>query len=216
MFRPRKLLALAVLGGVCFAPSFASAQDRPWIQYLDPVSQDICGLIHGANAEFVVLASSGELVKVSGPDVILADLLVDEAANVFFGDDPAGFIDFEVDADGNRALFWMTLTGPLVEIGAFDASPSVSDRVPSDIRNTGCDACPQWDNPTTCADGDGDSGDGSDGDDTGDGTSSGFPVLCGAGSGGAAMFSMVLLMAGRSRRIPRRRRLHDLARSFAG
>ncbi|MFH0983058.1 MAG: hypothetical protein V2A79_16185 [Planctomycetota bacterium] len=183
----------AALGCVLFSAPLAQAQTRPWIQYYDTVSQKTCGLIHGANAEFVVLESTGELVKVSGPDVILSDLMVDEVANVYYGDELAGFIEFDIDADGNRALFWLTLIGPLVAIDAFDARPSESTLSPGDIRNTGCDACPVWDNPTTCQDNANDNSDG-------DGGGSPFAGLCGAGAGAAATLSFLLLCVGRSRR----------------
>ncbi len=199
--RPFFVVALAC---VFLVTPFALGQTRPWVQYADPAGGLICGLIHGSNAEYVVLPASGALVKVSGADIVLRDLVVDSVGNVLYGDQPAGIIGFEIDADGDRALFWMTLTGQLVAIDSFDASPSQSDLYPSDLRNTGCDACPQWDNPAACDDSDG--SDDSNTDDVSDSSTSLLTNLCGAGSGLAVMLSMAMLTAGKSQRTWRRRR----------
>lgn len=184
-----------VLVGMVLCSSAVQAQTRPWNQYFDVVSQTTCGLIHGANGEFVVLRSTGEMVIVSGPDVILQDVLVDEAGNVFFGNDPAGFIDFDTDADGDRALFWLTLTGRLVEIGAFDASPGESLLRPVDLRNTGCDACAQWDNSAVCA----------DEPNPDEETSNPLAGLCGSGVTGGALATFTLMFTGKARRRRARR-----------
>lgn len=218
MCRFRQSLVAVVVTASCalfVATSVAQDQERLWMQYRDPVTDVVCGLIHGAGAEFVVLPASGALVKVSGPDIVLEDYLVDQVGNVYYDNAPAGFIDFDVDADGDRALFWMTLTGKLVAIDAFDASPSVSDLSPNDIRNTGCDACTKWDNPAACDDGSDDdsndnSSDDSNNDDNGDDTDNvslpSLTSLCGAGSSVAATLSMTLLLVGKGRRVSGKRR----------
>lgn len=182
----RNAIQTAQLFSVLFLVPAASAQTLPWIQYQDFSSDAVCGLIHAANAELVVLAGTGQMAIVSGPDVALSDVTVDESGNVFFEGQSAGFIEFDEDGEGDRALFWLTLTGRLVEIGAFDASPQPSEDSPADIRNAGCDPCPQWDDQSICAD-DNENGNGNDN------SSGGSPLagLCGSGAGTAAALLML-------------------------
>ena len=167
----------------------AYSQSRPWLLYQDFSSDTVCGLIHAANAELVVLAGTGQMAIVSGPDVVLSDVEVDEAGNVFFEGQSAGFIEFDEDGEGDRALFWLTLTGRLVEIGAFDASPQPSDQSPGDIRNAGCDPCPQWDDESICENDNANSN-------ANDNDGGGSPIagLCGSGAATAAGLIMVGLM----------------------
>lgn len=209
MCKRHRLFATLVItiGSLYLAPGFAQAQERLWVQYQDSISQQVCGLIHAAEIELVVLPASGAFVKVSGSDLVLADYVVDASGNVYYGEEPAGFIGFETDADGDRALFWMTLNGHLVSIDAFDASHSESDVLPSNLRNTGCDACAKWDNPAACADDTGDE-ENVDENDVEDAANA-IAGLCGAGSGTAATLSLAMLLTGKTRRLSRRRGIRE-------
>jgi hypothetical protein len=204
----KPILAGALPALVISGATAAAQEDVPtrlWVQYLDPVSGTVCGLVHGANAEFVVLPQSGAMVKVTGTDLVMPDLVVDEVGNVYYRGESKGLIEFAVDADGDRAVFWSTLTGQLVSIGDFDVDPQPSDIAPSDVRNTGCDACPKWDNPAACiepgSDSDVDSNANENGGDspTADATS-GLTGMCGSGAAAAATLTLAFLLAGRGAR----------------
>ncbi len=143
---------LILVGLVCFGPSVSSgfAQTRPWDVFQDDVSDSICDVVNAANAELVVLYDTGQLVIVTGADVILQDSLVDLNGDVFFEDEYAGSIGFAEDGDGFRTVWWMTLTGHVVSIDGFTGAPTESDRFPSEFFNVPCDACDFWDDLTVC------------------------------------------------------------------
>jgi len=180
--------------GVLFAAARVSGQVVPWDVYDDPLSDSVCDVVNVANGELVVLSSTGELVLVTGSDVILVDTFVDLDGNVFYLEEPAGIIDFATDDDGLRSLWWLSLNGAVVHVDGFTGEPSVTDTFPSEYSDVPCDACEFWDDPSVCEepppDGDGD----------------GFPVpisLCGADSSASmAMTGLGLaLMAVRRRRL---------------
>jgi hypothetical protein len=209
MFGHRQGLGLVIVACAAWV-SVAQAQTRPWVQYSDSGSDAVCGLIHGGNAEFVVARTTGEMVKVTGPDITLVDLTVDEQGNVTYQDELAGFIEFDVDGDGLRALFWLTLSGHLVDIDPFDASVSESDLVPTDVHSTGCDGCALWDDATACDDNENTNDNSNGNDNSNDGGNSPiFNVLCGAGSGTGAAMAMAVLLAGRGLSTVRRGRSRD-------
>ncbi len=133
---------------VCAMP--VAAQTRPWDIYVDPLSDSACDVVNAANAELVVLSDTGQLVIVSGDDVVLQDTVVDLDGLVSFEGSPAGLIDFAEDDDGFRTLWWMSLTGRVVEVDEFTGEPTPTDLFPGDIGNVPCDACPFWDDPAVC------------------------------------------------------------------
>ena len=103
-----------VLLVAAFGPS-AGAQVVPWVTFADePISDSVCDVVNAENAELVVLASTGELVIVTGRDVILQGTFVDANDDVFFQGQPAGFLTFADDADGFRTLWWEWPTGRTV------------------------------------------------------------------------------------------------------
>lgn len=141
------VIALATLGS---GFGSASAQTVPWDLFVDDRSSSACEVVNAANAELVVLSDTGQLVIVSGEDVILVDTFVDLDGSVFFEGSAAGVIDFAEDDDGFRTLWWMSLTGLAVAIDDFTGVPIVSDLFPGDFANVDCDACPLWDDPSVC------------------------------------------------------------------
>ncbi len=164
--------------GVCTLAPAALGQERPWLVFIDSQSNSQCGIINVANAQFVLVGE--QLVSVNGPDNFLPDLRVDSSDNVFFRNEPAGFIAFDVDGDGTRTVWWLTsATLRVVEIDDFTGEPTASDREPTDFTNVACDGCLLWDDRTDCQDADRPD-------------SPGFR-LCGNGFGGAAMIVLAVL-----------------------
>lgn len=149
------LVAVAVaLGAASKTP--CHAQVRPWDVFSDTLSPSICDVVNAANAELAVLSDSGNFVIITGADVILQDTFVDFDGNVFDLGDPAGFIDFADDGDGFRTLWWLSITGRVIEIDGFTGEPFESVFLPEDLTDAACDACDFWDDPSVCLDSDGD------------------------------------------------------------
>ena len=144
------LLTSVTLVGCVTRP--AVAQVFPWDVFSDsPVSASVCDLVNAENVELVVLSETGQLVLVTGPDVTLVDTFVNVDGDVFFGNDPVGFIGFAEDGDGFRTLWWMSLTGTVVHVDYFTGEPTATDLLPTDFVDVPCDACDFWDDPTVCA-----------------------------------------------------------------
>lgn len=134
---------------LAIAPS-AFAQIGPWATFDDPLSNSLCDVINADNAQLVLISSTNQLAIVTGTDVILEDTLVDESGLVFFEGNQVGTIDFATDGDGLRSIWWMSLTGTVVEVDEFTGEPSPTNRFPTDFQNVPCDACEFWDNPAAC------------------------------------------------------------------
>jgi hypothetical protein len=141
---------LAVLSGMITA-SGIQAQTRPWVIFDDPASTTLCSVIRAANAELVMLAATGQLVIVSGPDIPLEGTRVDDQNSVFFGNQFAGVLDFAIDGDGRRSVWWTGLTGEVIRVDPLTGQPTVTDQRPNNFRNITCDACNLWDDVATCA-----------------------------------------------------------------
>jgi hypothetical protein len=140
-------MALVVLA-FCAVPAFA--QTLPWYVYQDDASDSVCDAVNAANAELVVLSATAQLVLVTGQDLILEDTFVDVDNFVYFEGSPAGVIDFALDGDGLRSLWWLSLTGHVVQVDGFTGEPTITAYLPSDYINAACDACDYWDDPFVC------------------------------------------------------------------
>ena len=125
-------------------------QQKPWVLFLDDESESRCDVVNADNAELVVLQGTGQMVIVSGTDVTLADTVVDALGFVTFEGDPAGVIDFALDGDGLRTLWWTSLTGQVVEVDGFTGEPDFTGNLPEDYRDVPCDACDFWDDAAVC------------------------------------------------------------------
>jgi hypothetical protein len=129
----------------------ASAQVAlPWSSYVDPITGEICDVVNAANAELVISSVTGELIIISGDDVVLDATFVTDDLQVLFDGQPAGIIDFYTDGDGFRTLWWTTLTGYVIEVDGFTGEPLETNLRPSQVDRALCDACPLWDDPTVC------------------------------------------------------------------
>jgi len=126
------------------------AQAVPWDVFADPDSASVCDTVNAANAELVVLSDTGELVIISGVDVVLDATFVDADGFVFFDGFPVGVIDFAEDGDRFRTLWWTSLSGTVVEVDEFTGEPFATDLFPSDFHGVPCDACAFWDDPADC------------------------------------------------------------------
>lgn len=130
----------------------ALAQEKPWVLFLDSASTSACDVVNADNAELVVLQGSGQLVIVSGTDVTLADAFVDTEGFVSFEGEPAGLIDFALDGDGLRSLWWTSLVGTVARVNGRTGALTFTDDFPEDYRDVPCDACDFWDDQTVCPD----------------------------------------------------------------
>jgi hypothetical protein len=144
----RVTVVLMAMGWLAGADAYA--QNVPWDVFADPSSDSVCDLVNASNAELVVLSNTGELVIVTGTDVILADTFVDLDSNVFFDGLPAGLLTFATDDDGFRTLWWVGLNGNVVSVDLFTGEPSVTNERPSDFADVPCDACDFWDDQSVC------------------------------------------------------------------
>ncbi len=149
MNRRRNIEKLACMVAVLAITTSASAQ-VPWLEF----AGTNCDLINAANAELVVLESTQNMVIVSGPDVTLSDLVVTGASDIFLNNGvelvPVGFISLEVDGSGNETLWWVSLTGNVVNVDGFTGEPTETNKIPTDFIAAPCDACDFWDDPTVC------------------------------------------------------------------
>lgn len=151
------ILVTVFAAGLVASGASVAGQTRPWDVYEDidalgnQISNSVCDVVNAANAELVVLSSTGQLVIVTSEDLTLVDTLVDLDGFVSFLGDPVGKIGFAEDNDGFRTLWWTSLTGRVVSVDEFTGEPTTTDLFPSDIANVPCDACPFWDDPRVCA-----------------------------------------------------------------
>ncbi len=146
----KNTIGAAVAMVLAIAPT-ASAQIKPWVTIDDPLSDSLCDVINANNAELVLISSTSQLAIVTGTDVTLEDTFVDADGFVFFEGDPVGTIDFAADGDGLRSIWWMSLTGTVVNVNGFTGEPTETNKSPADFVDVACDACEFWDDPTVCA-----------------------------------------------------------------
>jgi len=197
--------ALMAVGTVLAITSPARAQTiNDWQVFPDPVTDALCDVVNASNAELIVLTDTGQMAVVSGTDVILSDLVVNQNNEVAFEGQPFGFLTYAEDREGLPALFWTTLTGSVVGIDTFTGEPFDSGQLPEDFPNTACDACNFVDSSPICDGTGGGDGDGGGGDVPFDGPL--LPLLCGALSAPTMLATLGGLMGMRFVSPGRRRR----------
>ena len=137
-----------------FLASTAWALEEDWTVYPDPFSDAQCGVVNAWNAELLVIFESGTMVVVSGADVVLEDLFVSGSPDneVFYLDEPFGFLQYAEDGDELPTLFWTTLTGTVVGIDTFTGEPFDSGSLPEERFATFCDGCDLVDTSPFCED----------------------------------------------------------------
>ena len=146
-----RMHAIVIVSLFVAASGFSTAaQAQPWDVFEDALSTSVCDVVNTANAELVVLSDTGQLVIVTGADVILEDTFVDANNDVFFEDQQAGFITFADDGDGFRTLWWVSLTCNVIHVDGFTGEPSETSLLPSDFTDVPDDACEFWDDQTVC------------------------------------------------------------------
>ncbi len=138
---------LVVVGLMMLATTPMSHAQVAWDLFEDGQSTSVCDVVNAAGNELVVLSSTQQLMLVSGTDTILSDTFVDADNTVIFEGQAAGSIEFAMDADGFRTLWWMSFDGFVVELDGLSLEPFVSDVVPQDFAGVPCDACEFVDNP---------------------------------------------------------------------
>lgn len=190
------LLVLAV-SLVCTAHAHAQTVED-WVVFVDDPTQTQCGVVTASNVELIVLFDTGRMEIVSGPDVILDDLLVNSDFDVTFEGQPAGFISFAEDREGLPTVFWVSLAGTVVGVDTFTGEPFDSNRQPGDFTNTFCDPCDLLDSHPQCeargASGNGNTGGGPAG------PLLPLPLLCGSGVAPAMLMGFVSVPLLRRRR----------------
>ncbi len=149
MDRRKNTTRLISLAAVLAIAGSASAQ-TPWLQF----AGTNCDIINAANAELVVLESTQNMVIVTGPDVTLSDIVVTGASDIFLNNGtelvPVGFISLELDGSGNETLWWVSLTGNVVDVDGFTGEPTETNMIPTDFVAAPCDACDFWDDASVC------------------------------------------------------------------
>ena len=141
---------LAAVAGFMAVNTSAFGQTLPWDTFIDPLSTSVCDVVNAENAELVIWTETGQLVIISGRDVVLEDTYVTPEGDVLFLGEPVGFIAYDTDGDGFRTVWWVSLTGRVVSIDGFTGEPSETNMVPGDFFNVACDACEFWDDPLVC------------------------------------------------------------------
>ncbi len=149
----KKLGCVVFFGMLALIIAPAQAQDVPWNVYADDLSASVCDVVNASNVELVVLSDNGPLVIITGPDLILPGTFVDNNGFVFVDGFPTGFIDFALDGDGFRTLWWLTLSGTVIFVDSFTGLPSDSLAFPDEFVAVPCDACELWDDPFDCGGG---------------------------------------------------------------
>jgi len=149
MLRHLTVVVSTMLVAVAAAP--AQTSTKPWQLLLDSASSSSCDVINADNAQLVLLTATSQLSIVTQTDVTLQDTQVDADGFVTFEGNPAGAIGFATDGDGKRTVWWMSLTGAVVNVNGFTGEPTQTNKSPSDFVDVACDACQFWDDPTVCA-----------------------------------------------------------------
>jgi hypothetical protein len=122
----------------------------PWNIYVDTESDSVCDVVNASNVELVVLSDNGPMVVITGPDIVLPATDVDDEGFVFFEGDQVGFIQFALDGDGFRTVWWLTLSGTVVHVDTLSGEPFDSGLFPDEFVSVPCDACLLWDDPIEC------------------------------------------------------------------
>ena len=145
-----RLTPVLVVAALPESAAAGSGCTVPWVRYVDPASGSVCDVVNAANLELVVLEATGELVAITGTDVVYVDTFVDADGSVFFQNSPAGFVEFAEDGDGFRTLWWFAVSGDVVHVDPLTGEPQLSGFLPGDFTDVPCDACPFWDDPSVC------------------------------------------------------------------
>jgi len=148
MFASFKRVVLVV--SVLLLAGAPALGDVPWDVFEDTQSDSVCDVVNVDNHELVVLSDTGELVIVDGADTILTGTFVDWWGDVYYFDEPFGYIAFDLDEDGFRTLWWLGPSGYVVNVDAFTGTLYETDWIPLDYGNVPCDACDFWDDPADC------------------------------------------------------------------
>ena len=128
MLRHSMIAALTML--LAAAPVNAQAPTKPWQLFLDSASSSTCDVINANNAQLVLLTATSQLSIVTGTDVTLHDTQVDADGFVTFEGNPASAIGFATDGDGKRTVWWMSLTGTVVNVNGFTGEPTQTSKSP--------------------------------------------------------------------------------------
>jgi len=130
--------------------SVAEARAVPWQVFVDADSGSSCDVVNGADSALVVLSDTGQLVVVSGVDLLLVDTFVDADQIVYFNGIPSGEIAFAEDGDGFLTVWWLSPTGWVMDIDLDTQEAVQTDLLPTDFVDVPCDACGLWDDPADC------------------------------------------------------------------
>jgi len=139
-----------VLVAALMGLSLAEAKAVPWDVFVDPVSGSSCDVVNGATSSLVVFSDTGQLIVVSGDDLLLVDTFVDEDQLVYFNGIPSGEIAFAEDGDGFVTVWWLSPSGWVMDIDLVTQEAVQTDLLPTDFVEVPCNACELWDDPADC------------------------------------------------------------------
>jgi len=132
-------LSALTLGG-----ARAAAQDPPWELLFGR-----CDVVNTRTNELVVSASTGALeVAATGQPVPFS--FVDANGFVLIDDVLQGTLSLQPDAEGQDAVWWLSLSGFVVELNPLTGEVRETLLLPGVIAGSVCDACEIVDDPEIC------------------------------------------------------------------
>ncbi len=150
---PSPRLAFTALTAVLLMCSPVFAQfGEDWALFIDPETDEECGIVNTAQLELTVIERTGEFVIINGRDTVLDRLFVDTDNTVYYNGFRSGSVVFADDADGYPTVFWVTDRDTVVEVDEESGEPLDSGLLPEEIGNTGCDPCDLVDDRSLCDD----------------------------------------------------------------
>lgn len=139
------LILLVVLPG----GASAVAEVSPYRLFFDePFSASRCEVVNAALVELAVIDATGELEVLSGDVVPFS--FVDSAGYVYIDLIPAGVIVFADDADGFRTLWWLSLSGTIIDWDETFRIARETHQLPSSRSNVPCGVCEVIYDPAIC------------------------------------------------------------------
>lgn len=96
------------------------------------------------------MSSSSRALEVAETGLPVPFSRVDQDGFVLIDDVLQGFLSLEPDADGLAAVWWLSLSGAVVELNPLTGEVRDTLLLPGDIAGSVCDACDIVDDPEIC------------------------------------------------------------------
>jgi len=143
MFR-RMLGVTAAAAVLALGGAGAAGQTRPWDLLFGR-----CDVVNARNVQLVVPSTSRQL-EVVETGLVVPFGRVDDDGFVLINDVLQGFLSLGTDAEGREAVWWLGLSGGVVELNQLTGEVQSTMFLPSDLTGAVCDACDVVDDPDIC------------------------------------------------------------------